>query len=135
VHIEGRVEQLSRVPLFAKCSKRQLKSLAADARVEQVEPGERLVGAGATSHDLYLVLAGTVRIERDGAAVDRVGPGGFVGELGLLLDAPRNADVVADTPLEVLCLDRPALQRALDTVPGLGWTLLSTLAERIDQIR
>jgi CRP-like cAMP-binding protein len=135
VHTEARVEQLSRFPLFSNCSKRQLRSLAAEARVEQIEPGERLVSAGATSHDLYLVLAGSVRIDRDGAAVDRVGPGGMVGELGLLFDTPRNADVVAETPLEVLCLDRAALQRAMDTVPGLGWTLLATVAERLDQIR
>lgn len=132
---EARVEQLSRVPLFANCSKRQLKSLAAVARVEQVEPGERLVSAGATSHDLYLVLAGSVRIERDGADVDRVGPGGMVGELGLLFDTPRNANVISETPLEVLCLDRAALQQAMDTIPGLGWTLLTTVAERLDQSR
>jgi CRP-like cAMP-binding protein len=135
VHTEARVEQLSRFPLFANCSKRQLRSLAAEARVEQIEPGERLVSAGATSHDLYLVLAGSVRIERDGTDVDRVGPGGMVGELGLLFDTPRNADVISETPLEVLCLDRAALERAMDEIPGLGWTLLATVAERLDQIR
>jgi CRP-like cAMP-binding protein len=135
VHTEARVEQLSRVPLFANCSKRQLKSLASAARVEQIEPGERLVGVGAASHDLYLILAGSVRIERDGVDVDRVGPGGMVGELGLLYDTPRNANVIAESPLEVLCLDRPTLERAMDEIPGLGWTLLATVAERLDQIR
>ena len=56
---------------------------------------------------------------------------GIVGELGLLFDEPRNADVIAASALEVLSLDRAGLQRALDAVPGMGWTLLTTVAERL----
>ena len=63
--------------------------------------------------------------------VDGVTTGDVVGELGLLSDHPRNADVVATTALEVLSLDRTGLQRALDVVPGMGWTLLTTVAERL----
>lgn len=133
MRIEARAEQLARVPLFANCSRRQLKSLADEARVEQIEAGDRLVAAGAPSHDVYVVLAGSVRVERDGREIDTLGPGGLIGELGLLSDSPRLADVIAHTPLEVLCLDRSALQRAVDAIPGLGWTLLTTVADRLGQ--
>jgi len=128
---EARADELARVPLFARCSKRQLRQLAAEAHVEQLDPGERLVTTGAPSRQLYVIVAGTAVIERDGVEVDRVTAGDVVGELGLLFDEPRNADVVAKSALEVLGLDRAGLQRTLDAVPGMGWTLLTGVAERL----
>ena len=128
---QARADELARVPLFARCSKRELRRLASEAHVEQIDPGEKLVSQGSPSRHLYVILAGTAGIERDGAEVARVTKGGIVGELGLLFDEPRNADVIATSALEVLSLDRAGLQRALDAVPGMGWTLLTTVAERL----
>jgi CRP-like cAMP-binding protein len=131
MHHEARADELARVPLFERCSKRELRRLARESHVEQIGPGELLVRDGAPSRQLYVILGGRAHIARRGETVDHVGVGDIVGELGLLTDAPRNADVVADTPLEVLSLDRAGLQRALDEVPGLGWKLLTTVAERL----
>ncbi len=78
-----------------------------------------------------MILAGAAAVERDGAEVDRVTAGDVVGELGLLFDEPRNADVVATSALEVLGLDRAGLERIPDAVPGMGWTLLTGVAERL----
>ena len=128
---QARADELARVPLFAHCSKRELRRLASEAHVEQIEPGQKLLSQGAPSPHLYVILAGTAAVERDGAEVGRVSHGDIVGELGLLLDEPRNASVVATSALEVLSLDRAGLQRALDAVPGMGWRLLTTVAERL----
>jgi len=128
---QARADELARVPLFARCSKRELRRLASEAHVEQIEPGQKLLSQGAPSPHLYVILAGTASVERDGAEVGRVAQGDIVGELGLLLDEPRNASVVATSALEILSLDRAGLQRALDAVPGMGWTLLTTVAERL----
>ena len=128
-----RADELGRVPLFARCSKRQLRRLAAESHVEQIEPGEKLVSLGSPSPQLYVVLAGTARIEHDGTELAQVIAGDVVGELGLIFDAPRNADVVATSTLEVLGLDRDGLQRALDAVPGMAWALLTAVAERLQR--
>jgi CRP-like cAMP-binding protein len=133
MHHQARVDELARVPLFARCSKRELRRVASEAHVEQIEPGERLVSQGAPSPHLYVILAGTATVEREGEEIDGVTAGDIVGELGLLFDEPRNADVVATSALEVLSLDRAGLRRALDEVPGLGWTLLTTVAERLQR--
>ena len=132
---QARADELARVPLFARCSKRELRRLADESHVEQIEPGEKLFSQGAPSPQLYVILAGTARIERDGTVVDAVSKGDVVGELGVLSDHPRNADVVATSALEVLSLGRAGLQRALDAVPGMGWTLLTTVAERLQWVR
>jgi CRP-like cAMP-binding protein len=128
---EARADELARVPLFARCSRRQLRRLASEAHVDQIEPGEKLVSLGSPSYQLYVLLAGAASVQRDGNEIGRVTKGDVVGELGLLFDEPRNADVVATSALEVLSLDRAGLQRALDEVPGMAWALLTTVAERL----
>ena len=130
---QARADELARVPLFARCSKRQLRRLASEVHVEQIEPGEKLVTVGSPSGQLYVILAGTAAIERGGVEVDSVTAGDVVGELGLLFDEPRNADVIARSALEVLSLDRAGLQRTIDAVPGIGWTLLTAVAERLQR--
>lgn len=133
MHQQARADELAQVPLFARCSKRELKQLARASHVEQLAPGDALVRQGSPSAQLYVILAGSARVERDGRSLDRVTSGDVVGELGVLTDEPRNADVIADTVVEVLSLDRAGLRRTLDQVPGLAWNLLLTVAERLQR--
>ncbi len=129
---DERVRLLSGSALFRSCSKRQLRSLAKLTRVVQVEPGEALVTAGAPSTDAYLITAGSAEVKARNGRSATLGPGEVVGELGLLLDRPRNATVRARTPLEVLALSRSDLKAAVEASPELGWSLLQTVAERLD---
>jgi len=131
VEHQARADQLAQVPLFERCSKRELRRLARESHLEQVDAGQTLVTTGSPARQLYVILAGTAVVQRDGQTIGRLGRGEIVGELGVLCDAPRNADVLAETPLEVLGLDRAGLRRALDDVPGMGWKLLTTVAERL----
>ncbi len=129
---DERVRLLGDSALFHDCSKRQLRSLAKLARVVLVEPGEVLVTAGAPSTDAYLITAGSAEVKARNGRSATLGPGDVVGELGLLLDRPRNATVRAVTPLEVLALSRSDLRAAVHASPELGWSLLQTVAERLD---
>jgi CRP/FNR family transcriptional regulator, cyclic AMP receptor protein len=130
---QQQVAQLQRVALFERCSKRDLSRLAAKVRFEQVDAGHVLLTAGSPSRNLYLIVAGTAAVERDGRRVATLGPGDVVGELGVILDRPRNATVSAETPIEWLVLDRAALRSAIDEIPGLGWKLLESVASRLDE--
>ena len=47
--------------------------------------------------------------------VNRVGPGEYFGEIGLLADAPRNATVRARTSVEAMAIDRATFRRLLES--------------------
>lgn len=128
-----RVDQLSRVPLFANCSKRELARLLSRVRTENVDAGHTLFVEGAPSTNLYVILAGSAVVRKNGRRIARLGPGDVVGELSVILGGPRTATVEADTPIEWLVLDRASLRAAIDEVPGLGWNVLQSVAERLDQ--
>jgi CRP-like cAMP-binding protein len=128
-----RVAQLSKVPLFANCSKRELSRLLSLARTETVDAGHTLFVEGAPSSNLYVIVSGTAAVKRNGRRIGRAGPGDVVGELGVILGGPRTATVLAETPIEWLVLDQASLRAAIDEVPGLGWHLLQSVAARLDQ--
>ena len=128
-----RVAQLSKVPLFANCSKRELARLLSRVQTESVDAGHTLFVEGAPSSNLYVILTGSAVVRKNGRRIARLGPGDVVGELSVILGGPRNATVEADTPIEWLVLDRASLRAAIDEVPGLGWNVLQSVAARLDQ--
>ena len=128
-----RVAQLSKVPLFANCSKRELAWLLSRVRTETVDAGHTLFVEGAPSSNLYVIVTGTAVVRKNGRRIARVGPGDVVGELSVILGGPRTATVEADTPIEWLVLDQASLREAINEVPGLGWKVLHSVAARLDQ--
>jgi CRP-like cAMP-binding protein len=125
---------LSSVPLFADCSKRELKQLRRMAAVEHRATGAMLVTQGEPGADAFVLLQGTCRVLRNGRRVGHVGPGGVVGELSMLTRSPRNASVVAQTPLEVAVLGRRDFLALLDKSPSITRKLLERLANRVQEL-
>ena len=78
---------------------------AARPRIESFQPGATLVKQGQPGSDVYLVLDGIVRIERDGEPLAEYGPGAMLGERAHLEDGTRTASVVAVTRCKVASVD------------------------------
>jgi CRP-like cAMP-binding protein len=128
---KAQVAHLAALPLFSECTTKELRHLAASSRVDQLEPDQPLLSEGMPSQEAYVIVAGSARVVMHGEVIRELGPGDFVGELGLLLGRPHAANVLAITPLEVLVLPQAALRQAVEELPGLGWKLLQTVAMRL----
>jgi CRP/FNR family cyclic AMP-dependent transcriptional regulator len=124
------VEHLAGVPLFSAMSKKDLATVAKLAERMAVSEGAILVTEGAAGSEFFVIIDGRARVERHGRQVALLGAGGFFGDLALLDRAPRNASVIAETPMDVARIG----QRAFDTlleVPGFAKKLLAGLARRL----
>lgn len=126
------IAQLRRSGLLSGCTTKQLESLARLAHVEQVDAGHVLLSQGSPASNLYILLAGEAAVRRNDRKIATIVAGDVVGELSVILGEARNATVTALTPIEMLVLDGPSLQRAIDKVPGLGWALLQAVASRLN---
>jgi len=126
------VDSLAAVPLFSACSKRELQMVAKSAERISVEAGKAIVREGAAGSEFFVILAGSARVERHGRQVNSLGPGGFFGDLALLDRAPRNASVIAETPMDLARLGQRAFDELLG-VPGFSKKLLAGLARRLRQ--
>lgn len=124
------IESLADVPLFCETSKKQRRTLAKLGKIIDWKPGSTPIKQGSRGAAFFLILEGEVEVVRDGRAVARLADGDFVGEMALLDDAPRNADVNAVTATRVFAFGRPGLAAALKTEPMIGIALLKAMAAR-----
>lgn len=109
-----------------------LLDLVAASPRQTLDTGSSLLVEGTRSRALYVLVEGELEVRRRGIpVVTMADPGAIVGELGLLLDQPASADVVAAVPTTVHRIeDGDALLRES---PELLWFLARVLARRLHQ--
>jgi aquaporin Z len=100
-----------------------------------VKSGETVMTEGEPSTEAYVVERGHLDVRRaaapGAAALARLGPGDWVGEMGLLLDEPRSATVVAATDAQLRRVNRHDLGHMLAEDKDRTEELLRQLARRV----
>ncbi|HZR14996.1 MAG TPA: cyclic nucleotide-binding domain-containing protein [Acidimicrobiia bacterium] len=125
------LDHLRQVSLFSALSRKELGLVARRAEDVKVNAGKVLVSEGAPGSEFFVIVDGTAKVTRKGRKVATLGPGDAFGELALLDRAPRNATVVAETPMEVVVLGQREFAGIIDEVPGFSRKLLAGLAHRL----
>jgi CRP/FNR family transcriptional regulator, cyclic AMP receptor protein len=97
---------LGQAPIFAALTERQLKSLAKTAKVVAFPANARVVKQGEPGIGFYLILTGRAEVRQGARTLAQLGPGQFFGEMTLLDEQPRSADVIAVEPAECAVLSR-----------------------------
>ena len=130
-------DTLAHVELFAGLEKKDLQLLAGACRERTYSPGSKLIKQGDTGVGLYVITNGTVHITRandpDKAELDlgTVGPGNVLGEMSLLDDLPRSANVTAVSEVTALLLPVWEFRTTLRSYPDIALRLLATLSRRL----
>ena len=107
--------------------------LTSDRPDEVVGDGVMILRQGERSGALFVLVSGVLEVQRRGRAVVQIGaPGAVVGELGLLLDSPASADVLAVGTTTVRRIDDA--EEFFANVPEFAHHLATLLARRLWQI-
>ena len=69
---------------------------------------------GDYSVELIAIEEGSADVIRDGEKIASLGEGDLIGEMGLLSREPRNADVIATSPMRVIKLTHWEIRRMSD---------------------
>ena len=97
----------------------QLMHGAARPRIQRLGAGVVLVRQHEPGTEVYLVLDGVVRVERDGERLAEYGPGALLGERAHLEGGARTSSLVAVPPCRVAAADAGQLGRsALEELSG-----------------
>jgi CRP-like cAMP-binding protein len=125
---------ISGVPLFSQITEEGAAAVEAGG-VTDVPAGQVLAQAGDQGVGLFVVLEGTVVVERGSLHIE-MGRGEFFGELSLLVpDSPRIARVRALTDARILAVPRQTFDLLVETEPSFVRALLRELAVRLVQAR
>jgi CPA1 family monovalent cation:H+ antiporter len=121
---------VGRVPLFADLDEQRRASISRLLRPEFAFPGEVVVRRGERGDRMYFISSGAVEVRVDGLSSVRLGTGDFFGEIALLMQRPRTADVVALGYCQLLSLSRRDLRALLKSDRMLRKRLYEVARER-----
>jgi CRP/FNR family transcriptional regulator, cyclic AMP receptor protein len=130
---ETKADLLKQVPLFAECSKGELRKLAAIADEIDLREGTVLTREGRTAHEFFVLVEGTVRVTKGSRKLADLGPGDWLGEIALLTKAPRTATVTATSPVVALVIVDRDFRQVVAEIPSIAMKMLSCVAERLQR--
>ena len=108
------------IALFEGLEPDERATIASWFELQEVSPGVRLTGEGASGYSFFVIGDGTASVTVEGIEVNALGPGDFFGELALLGDGRRTATVTATTPIRLFVLFGTEFRRLQQEHPGLA---------------
>ncbi|MCP3959331.1 MAG: cyclic nucleotide-binding domain-containing protein [bacterium] len=126
---------LQETPLFEGLSPDELKFVAHRAKIRQYYPDETIVYQGKPSDTLYLLRAGIVAVTKMVPGAEKafklayIMPGRTFGEVGILENSPRSANVVAVTDVDTLIFRREDFLEILHRYSSVAIALARSLGE------
>jgi CRP-like cAMP-binding protein len=128
---DPKIAAMSKVPLFARCSKKELETIASLADEVDLPAGKVLTAEGDRGREFFVLLEGSADVRSDGREFASLGEGDFFGEIALVTDKARTATVTATTPMRALVITDRAFRELLRNSPEIQGKVLAAVADRL----
>lgn len=136
---ENALRLMAMLPLFSTLTEKEREILSKSAARRTYTRGTEIIKQGERSQALTLIESGVVNVvhQENGRDVElnRLSPGDFLGERGLLIGAEEPGRIVALTPVIACEIGRDQLCEILRERPALAEDIGATLAGRLEQER
>ena len=129
----NRADFLKRTALFSGFSDKEIDSVLSTAKERVFSAGDSIITEGQEGgRGFYLVLSGSAEARKGKKLLAEFGPGGYFGEMALLLeDTPRTADIVATAETTCLAITQWDLRALIKVHPEIGVKMMAELARRL----
>jgi len=124
---------VAHVQLLAGLTPDQLDRVARLLRPRLAVPDERLIAAGDRGDAMYFIASGVVTVKGPGQSSGQpilLTRGDFFGEMALVLDQPRQADVIALSYCQLLVLERRDFQGLVRSHRAIRTQIERAVADR-----
>jgi hypothetical protein len=133
--IDTDIDQLRRMPIFAGMDRHQIVAFLHHMDRVDYPQFSHVVHKGDHGAAMYLVLEGELRaltiVDGSEATLTTIAPGETFGEISLLDQGPRSADVIANQDSVLLRISTATFQRLLREHPALALPLILALSRAL----
>ena len=131
-----RVLFLRKVSLFSELPPPDLKPIASIAEEHAFADGDTIARQGDEGDEMYIIVTGEVAVTvRDGDGAERIvairSTGDAVGEMSVVTNEPRMADLVARGPVRLLTIDRRRFESILRERPETSLGVIRVMSRRL----
>jgi len=128
---DHKIDALSRVPLFASLSRRELEFVASRADEVDTPAGKFLTTQGEPGDTFYVLLDGEARVDIDGELRRTLEPGDFFGEISMLDRGLGTATITTTKPSRLLVMSHAQFRDAIKANDALLIKVLAAMGERL----
>lgn len=128
---DPKVDLIRSVSLFQGLGRKELEQIAQLVDDVDIPAGKVLMRQGESGAEMFIIAAGSVRIERNGEFIRDSGPGTSIGEMALLSEGPRTATVTATVPTRILLAGHREFHQLMEEHPAIRMKILEGLATKI----
>jgi len=121
---------LRSIPLFQSLPDAARRTVAQHADEIDVPEGKELARQGEFAYEFFVIEDGAAEVLRDGQHVADLGPGDFLGEMGIIEKAVRNATVVTTAPSRVIVMTEQDFRAMARSNPDVAGTIEAAVEER-----
>jgi F-box/leucine-rich repeat protein 7 len=127
------VDRIRSFPLFQSAPEEFLVAIGNHLKPQIQGANDHIITEGDDAKAMYWLIRGVVAVtSRDGEAVyAELKPGAFFGEIGVLMDMPRTATIVARTKCLLLVLKKENLQTVMPLFPQMERAIRDEAQERL----
>jgi len=119
IQLQMLLRPLSDLALFRDCSKACLSDVAHAMTQHFASPGEMIIKRGNIGHEMFVIAHGSVEVSVNGVQVSVIEEKHCFGEMALLEDQPRDADVIAIGYCDLFLLERKQFNLLCEKYPEL----------------
>lgn len=133
ISVQLKSEVLSHCKLFADMNPWQIKKTILLGNIQTYQKGQKIIRQGDVSRDFFVILEGnadaSILLEnRQPQILQNMRAGEVFGEIALLSQQPRTADVVAMQDMKVLVMDWDSISRITRIYPRIAAKLFRNLS-------
>lgn len=128
---------LKAIPIFGELALADMRDLFRAAQQMEFAAGAALIEQGQPSRGLLVITDGKVDVSAMSGGSNRLlntlSAGAYVGEIGLVQDAPASARVVAQTPVRALFISKDAFAHYLYEHPAAALAIYKLFTQNLAQ--
>ena len=134
-NLSNRLSLLRRMPLFQHLSYVELMEILNMADVRSYKKGAIIFREGDRGEEFFIILDGTVHIEKGGVLLATIATGGHFGEMAIMDKGARSATTVAGRDSRMIVVGRrplfALLRKEKDIAVKLLWSFVHILNYRL----
>lgn len=127
------LDRIRTFPLFLSAPDSFLAAIGMHLRPQLHSPHDYILTEGDDAKAMYWLVRGAVAVtSRDGESTfAELAPGAFFGEIGVLMDIPRTATIIARTRCMLVVLKKEDLTKELPKFPDVERAIRDEASERL----